>query len=70
MTGMFDDVFIKREGAGPESFSLFIMTGMYNEETGKPEFVGSARTRNAENKMETDGEAYDAYQSNGRIEGE
>ena len=57
----FDDVFIKREGADPESFTLFVMTGMYNEETGKLECVGSAWTRNSEGNMVTDGETYDAF---------
>ena len=58
---MYDDVFIKREGADPGSFTLFVMTGMYNAETGKLECVGSAWTRNAEEKMVTDGETYDAF---------
>lgn len=58
---MFDDVFIKREGSDPENFTLFVMTGMYNAETGKLECVGSAWTRNAEEKMVTDGETYDAF---------
>ncbi|MBQ8135956.1 MAG: hypothetical protein IJ174_00805 [Clostridia bacterium] len=64
------NVVIQRFSENFESYSLFAMTGLYNEETAKLECSGSVWSMNSEGMLATDGETYDAFFSmmeNGNI---
>ena len=57
----FYRVVIQRASDNLEQLAVYVMNGIYNEETGKLECTGGIWSRNAGNQLETDGETYDAF---------